>query len=65
MSQQVIHDLLVFKDYIERRQGGMAGREDRSRLHDDEKHNAAARERLPEDNRNSPTGGSYTSRWPT
>ncbi len=65
-SQQLIHDLLVFKDYLEHGRGdGMVKREDRSRLHDDERHNEPARRNLPEENTNSPTGSSLFSRWPT
>ena len=67
VSQQVIHDLLVFKDYVERGRGDLRSqaRDSSTRLHDDDRHNEPAHHRLPEENKNSPTGGSYTSRWPT
>ena len=67
LSQQVVHDLLVFKDYIER---GRDGRK-RSRpehwvsLHEDERHNEPARRHLSEENHNAPAGGSYTDHYPT
>lgn len=66
VSQQIVHDLLVFKDYVEHHRGDWAVRgDDASRLHDDERHNRPARQRLPEENPNSPTGSSFTTRWPT
>ena len=67
VSQQVIQDLLVFKDYLERRQGdgGPSAREGRTRLHDDERRNEPARLRLSGQNRHAPAGGSYTDHYPT
>jgi hypothetical protein len=66
LSQQVIHDLLLFKDYIERERGGKRlAREGRARLRDDERHNEPARRHLSKENHNAPAGGSYTDHYPT
>ena len=67
VSQQVIHDLLVFKDYVERRQSGSAlsAREGRTRLRDDERRNEPAHLRLSRENQHAPAGGSYTDHYPT
>lgn len=67
VSQQVIHDLLVFKDYVERGRsdGRSSAREGRTRLHDDERRNEPAHLRLSVENQHAPAGGSYTDRYPT
>ena len=66
LSQQVIHDLLVCKDWTERRRGGKpSAAEHRSRLRDDARHNEPAHLHTSKENHNAPAGGSYTDRYPT
>jgi len=66
LSRQVMHDLLVFKDWTERRRGEkpLAG-ERRSRLRDDVRRNEPAHLHTSKENHNAPAGGSYTDRYPT
>jgi uncharacterized membrane protein len=67
VGQQIIHDLLVFKDYIERRRGDprTQASERQHRLREDERRNEPAHLHTSEENHNSPAGGSYADHYPT